>query len=78
MARDGDDAKPTLEDVERVIRDHERKSATGQNMRKAIEEHIAKGQEASKRVRFKQGESLWDRAGREIDAAEKDKGDEKG
>ena len=78
MARDGDDTKPTLEDVDRVIRDHERRNAAGQDMRKAIEERIAKGQEPSRRVRFNKGESLWDRAGREIDAAEKDKADEKG
>ena len=78
MAKDRDDTKPTLEDVDRVIRDHERKKATGQDMRKAIEERIAKGQEASKRVRFRQGESLWDRAGREIDAAEKGEGHGKG
>ena len=78
MAKDSADTKPTLEDVDRMIREHERKGATGQDMRKASEESIAKGREPSKPVRVRKGESLWDRAGREIDAAEKDKGDEKG
>jgi hypothetical protein len=40
-------------------------------MRKAIEERITKGQEASQDVHFRKGESLWDRAARVIDAAEK-------
>ena len=78
MAKDSDDTKPTIEDVDRMISDHERKNATGQDMRKAVEERVAKSQEASKDVHFKKGESLWDRAGREIDAAEKDDGNEKG
>ena len=78
MTKDSDDARPTLEDVDRMIREHERKNAAGQDVRKGTDERIAKGQEPSKRVRFKKGESLWDRAGREIDAAEKDEGREKG
>ncbi len=78
MAKDADDTKPTLEDVDRMIRDHERKGTAGQDPRKAVEEGIAKGPEPSKQVRVRKGESLWDRAGREIDAAEKDEGHAKG
>jgi len=78
MAKDGDDTKPTLEDVDRMIREYERKDATGQDTREVTEKRTAKGQEASKDVHFKKGESLWDRAGRVIDAAEKDEGKEKG
>jgi hypothetical protein len=78
MSKDSDDTKPTIEDVDRFISDHGRKNATGQDMRKAITERVAKGQEASKDVHFKKGESLWDRAGREIDAAEKNEGHKKG
>jgi hypothetical protein len=78
MAKDHDDTKPTLEDVDRMIREHGRNNAAGQDMRKAPEERSTKGQEASRQVRFRKGESLWDRAGREIDAAEKDEGDAKG
>ena len=74
MAKDSDDTKPTIVDVDRVIRENERKNVTGQDMRKAIEERIAKGQEASRDVHFKKGESLWDRAARVIDAAEKSEG----
>ena len=79
MAKDGEDTRPTVEDVDRVIREHERKNAAAQDMRKAIEERVTKGRDASatsqdgsKDVHFEKGESLWDRAGREIDAAEKD------
>ena len=71
MAKDSDDTKPTIEDVDRVIREHERKDVTRQDIKKAIEERIAKSQEASEDVHFKKGESLWDRAARVIDAAEK-------
>lgn len=71
MAEDNDDTKPTVEDVDRVIREHDRIKVTGQDMRKAIEERIAKGRGASKDVQIKKGESLWDRADRVIDAAEK-------
>jgi hypothetical protein len=71
MAKDHDDTKPTVEDIDRVIREHERKDIAGQDMKKAIEERTAKGQEASTDVRVKKGESLWDRADRVIDAAEK-------
>jgi hypothetical protein len=78
MTKDSDDTKPTIEDVDRMISDHERKNATGQDMRKAVEERVAKSQEASKDVHFKKGESPWDRAGREIDAAEKDDSHKKG
>jgi hypothetical protein len=78
MAKNGDDTKPTLQDVDRMIREHERKNATGHDTSKATEERSTKGQEASKNVRFKKGESLWDRAGREIDAAENDEGHERG
>jgi hypothetical protein len=78
MAKDTDDTKPTIEDVDRMISDHERKNATGQDMRKANEERVAKSREASKDVHFKKGESLWDRAGREIDAAEKNNDRRKG
>ena len=85
MAKDGEDTRPTVEDVDRVIREHERKNATAQDMRKAIEERVTKGQDASatsrdasEDVHFEKGESLWDRAGREIDAAEKDKDNETG
>jgi hypothetical protein len=42
-------------------------------MRKAMEERTAKGQDASEVVHFKKGESLWDRAGRMIDAAEEER-----
>ena len=78
MTKDGDDTKPTLEDVDRMIGEHDRKNAIGQDMRKGTEERIGKGQEPSKQVRVRKGESLWDRAGREIDAAEKDEGHAKG
>lgn len=78
MAKTSDDAKPTLEDVDRMIGEHGRKTATGQDTRKGTEERIGKGQEPSKHVRIKKGESLWDLAGREIDAAEKDEGHERG
>ena len=71
MAKDSDGTKPTIEDVDRVIREHERKDVIRQDMRKAIEERITKGQEASQDVHFRKGESLWDRAARVIDAAEK-------
>ena len=74
MAKNGEDTRPTVEDVDRMIREHERKNATGHDTSKATEERSTKGQEASKQVRFRKGESLWDRAGREIDAAEKDGG----
>ncbi len=74
MAKDHDDTKPTIDDVDRVIREHDRKKVTGQDMRKAIEQRTAKGQEAAADVQVKKGESLWDRADRVIDAAEKDKG----
>ncbi len=40
-------------------------------MRKAIGERIAKDQDASRDVHFKKGESLWDRAARVIDTAER-------
>lgn len=72
MATANDDTKPTVKDVDRVIQEHDRKKTAGQNMKKAIEERTAKGQEASTNVHFKKGESLWDRADRVIDAAEKD------
>ena len=78
MAKGGDDTKPTLEDVDRMIGEHDRRNATGQDVRKGTEEGTAKGREPSKQVRIRKGESLWDRAGREIDAAEKAEGDEKG
>lgn len=71
MAKDSDDSKPTIEDVDRLILDHERRSATGQGMKKGTEERSVKDQEATKNVHFKKGESLWDRAAREVDAAEK-------
>ena len=71
MAKDSDDTKPTIEDVDRVIREHERKDVARQDIKKATEERIAKGQEASQDVHFRKGESLWDRAARVIDAAEK-------
>jgi hypothetical protein len=74
MAKDSDDTKPTIEDVDRVIREHERKDVARQDIKKATEERIAKGQETSQDVHFKKGESLWDRAARVIDAAEKSKG----
>jgi hypothetical protein len=74
MAKDSDGTKPTIEDVDRVIREYERKDFTRQEIKKAIEERIAKGQEASKDVHFKKGESLWDRAAHVIDAAEKSEG----
>jgi hypothetical protein len=81
MAKNSDDIKPTIEDVDRVIREHERKDVARQDIKKGIEERIAKGQEASRDVHFKKGESLWDRAARVIDAAEKSEeakgGDEK-
>jgi hypothetical protein len=85
MAENSDDTKPTVEDVDRMIREYERKNATAQDMRRAIEERVTKGQDASatsqdasKDVQLKKGESLWDRAGREIDSAENDKGAEEG
>jgi hypothetical protein len=78
MAKDKDDTKPTVEDIDRVIRERERKDIAGQDMKKAIEERTAKGQEASTDVRVKKGESLWDRADRVIDAAEKGKDTESG
>ena len=71
MAKDSDDTKPTIENVDRVIREHERKDVAHEDIKKAIEERIAKGQEASRDVHFRKGESLWDRAARVIDAAEK-------
>jgi hypothetical protein len=74
MAKDSDGTKPTIEDVDRVIREYERKDFTHQEIKKAIEERIAKGQEASKDVHFKKGESLWERAAHVIDAAEKSEG----
>ena len=74
MAKDSDGTKPTIEGVDRVIREYERKDFTRQDIKKAIEERIAKGQEASKDVHFKKGESLWDRAAHVIDAAEKSEG----
>ncbi len=74
MAKDSDGTKPTIEDVDRVIREYELKDFTRQDIKKAIEERIAKGQEASKDVHFKKGESLWDRAADVIDAAEKSEG----
>jgi hypothetical protein len=74
MAKDSDGTKPTIEDVDRVISEYERKDFTRQDIKKAIEERIAKGQEASKDVHFKKGESLWDRAAHVIDAAEKSEG----
>ena len=74
MAKDSDGTKPTIEDVDRVIREYKRKDFTRQDIKKAIEERIAKGQEASKDVHFKKGESLWDRAAHVIDAAEKSEG----
>ena len=74
MTKDSDNTKPTIEDVDRVIREHERKDVARQDIKKAAEERIAKGQEASQDVHFKKGESLWDRAARVIDAAEKSKG----
>ena len=61
-----------------MIRERERKDIAGQDMKKAIEERTAKGQEASTDVRVKKGESLWDRADRVIDAAEKAKDAESG
>jgi len=73
MAKDNDDTQPTVEDVDRVIREHDRKKVTGQDMRKAIEERTAKGKEAAEDVQVRKGESLWDRADRIIDAAEKGK-----
>ena len=78
MAKDSDGTKPTIEDVDRVIREYERKDSTRQDIKKAIEERIAKGQEASKDVHFKKGESLWDRAADVIDAAEKSEGSKGG
>jgi hypothetical protein len=78
MAKDSDDAKPTLEDVDRMIREHGRTNAAGPDTSKATEGRSAKGREASRQVRFRKGESLWDRAGREIDAAEKNEGHKKG
>ena len=72
-AKDNDDTKPTVEDVGRVIREHDRKKVTGQDMRKVIEERTAKGKEAAEDVQVKKGESLWDRADRIIDAAGKGK-----
>jgi hypothetical protein len=77
MAKDSEDAKPTVEDVDRMIHDHERRNSTDQDT-KAVKDRIAQGQEASTRVHFKKGESLWDRAGREIDAAEKQEDNKKG
>ena len=74
MAKNSDDNKPTVEDVDRMIREYERKDVTGQDTGEAIEKRTAKGGEASKDVHFKKGESLWDRAGRELDAADEAKG----
>ena len=54
MAKDSDDTKPTIEDVDRVIREHERKDVARQDIKKATEERIAKGQEASQDVHFKE------------------------
>ena len=71
-ATDNDDTKPTVEDVDRVIQEHDRRKISSQDMKKAIEERTAKDQEASTKVHFKKGESLWDRADRVMDAAEKD------
>ena len=78
MAKDSDGTKPTIEDVDRVIREYERKDFTRQDVKKAIEERIAKSQEASKDVHFKKGESLWDRAAHVIDAAKKSEGSKGG
>jgi hypothetical protein len=39
MAKDSDDTKPTIEDVDRVIREHERKDVARQDIKKAIKEH---------------------------------------
>jgi hypothetical protein len=71
MAKDNDDTKPTVEDVDRVILEHERIKVAGQDMKQAIKERIAKGHGPSEDVRLKQGESLWDRADRAIGTAEK-------
>jgi hypothetical protein len=71
VAKNSDDAKPTLEDIDRMIRQHEHKDATDQGMKKAAEERSAQGRGAFKEVHYKKGESLWDRLGRELDAAEK-------
>jgi hypothetical protein len=78
MAEDSDDTKPTVEDVDRMINEHDRKKATGHDMRKAIEERTARGKDAAEDVQVKKGESLWDRADRVIDAAEKAKDAESG
>ena len=48
MAKDSDDTKPTLADIDRVIIDHERRNATGQGTRKAAEERDKKDQEGTK------------------------------
>jgi len=74
MSRDDDDTKPTVEDVDRLIREHDRIKVTGQDMRTAIKERIAKGHGPSEDVQLKKGESLWDRADRVIGTAEKDSG----
>jgi hypothetical protein len=74
MAQDNDDTKPTVEDVDRVIREHDRIKVSGQDMKKAITERIAKGHGPSEDVQLKKGESLWDLADRVIGTAEKDKG----
>lgn len=78
MAEDNDDTKPTAEDVNRVIREHDRIKVSGQDMKQAIKERIAKGHGPSEDVQLKKGESLWDRADRVIDAAEKGKDTESG
>lgn len=77
VEQDSGETKPTIEEVDRVIREHEHNDATGQDMEKMVEEGSAKGQEASEVVQFKKGESLWDRADRMIDAAEKGIGNKK-
>lgn len=74
MANDSDDARPTVEDADWPLPEHHRRNAAGQGMKKAIERRVAKGREASKEVHFKEGESLWDCVGREIDAAERGHG----
>ena len=69
MAQDNDDTKPTVEDVDRVIREHDRIKVSGQDMKKAITERIAKGHGPSEDVQLKKGESLWDLADRVIGTA---------
>ncbi|MDO9714186.1 hypothetical protein [Paracraurococcus lichenis] len=70
MAKQDDGTKPTLEDVDRMILDHERKNAADQRPQSAVKQRAAKDPEPTKDVHFKKGESLWDRLGREIDAAD--------